>query len=98
MQRYDKDYIKKARQELVEQEVAEEVIEETIEVEPIEGTVTNCDQLFVREEPTIESDALGIIKKGSVIRIYDNEPVNDFYHICTESGLEGYCMKEFIAV
>lgn len=57
----------------------------------------NCARLAVREEPTTNSDVLGVIEEGSSVLIdeYDHD---DFYMICTESGLEGFCMKQFIDI
>lgn len=82
------------------EEIVEPEPEVVVEPEPmpIEGVVSGCDQLYVRSEASIESEPLGIIKHGTNLRIYESESTEDFYSVCTESGLEGFCMKKFIAI
>lgn len=61
------------------------------------GTITDCLTLNVREFPDLESEVLGIVEVLSVVEI--TEDVDDVWcKICTGAGLEGYCMKEYIAV
>lgn len=70
---------------------------EPIKPEPIEGTV-NCEKLNVRSDSTIDSDPVGVINRDSKVFIYENESTDEFYKVCTATGLEGYCMKKFISV
>lgn len=86
------------------EEPVEEIVEEFIPepepeiiAEPIEGVV-ECDQLYVRSEASTDSEPLGIIKRDTVVRIYESESTDDFYSVCTETGLTGFCMKKFISV
>lgn len=65
--------------------------------EPIEGTV-GCEKLNVRSDATIDSEPVGIINRGSKVFIYEDESTDEFYKVCTATGLEGYCMKKFISV
>lgn len=65
---------------------------------PIVGIVANCVRLNVREEPSIESDIVTILDKGSEVHIEDSESSEDFYKICTATGIDGFCMKKFIDV
>ena len=65
--------------------------------EPIEGTV-NCEKLNVRSDATIDSEPVGIINRDSKVFIYEDESTEEFYKVCTATGLEGYCMKKFISV
>ena len=75
----------------------EELVEETPEP-MIEGMVTGCDQMYVRSEASIDSEPLGIIKRDAILRIYESESTNDFYSVCTETGLTGFCVKKFISI
>lgn len=68
---------------------------------PITGVVTDCLKLNVRSTPT---DVPG---KGNVVTtiecltevVIDMEGSTDrFYKICTASGIEGFCMRQYIAV
>ena len=65
--------------------------------EPIEGTV-GCEKLNVRSDATIDSEPVGVINRDSKVFIYKDESTEEFYKVCTATGLEGYCMKKFISV
>lgn len=86
-------------------EPVEEIVEESVPepepeviADPIEGIVVDCASLYVRSEPNIDSEPLGVIKRDTKVRIYESESTEDFYSVCTESGLEGFCMKKFISI
>lgn len=66
--------------------------------EPITGFVDNCIRLNVREKPSIDSEILTALEAGSEVRLLKDEIENGFYKICTASGLEGYCMCEYIVL
>lgn len=70
-------------------------------VELVEGSnfgIVTCDKLVVRNRPDANSDIVSIIDKESEVVIYDSESTDEFYAICTATGAEGFCMKQFIAV
>ena len=78
-----------------------EVVEEIPEVvvpESKEGMVTDCVKLNVRLEPNSDADVVGQINASTKLEVYENESTEDFYKICTHSGVEGYCMKKFITI
>lgn len=60
------------------------------------GVVCNCENLNVREEPSKESKSLCIIKAGDEVEVNGEDA--DFYNVITESGVKGYCMKQFISL
>lgn len=81
------------------EEIVEEIVEESVpEPMPVEGVVSGCEKLYVRSEASTESEPLGVIKCDTNVRIYESESTDDFYSVCTETGLEGFCMKKFISV
>lgn len=83
-------------EELLEQiEEIEEIIPSVPEPVVTEGMVA-CERLYVRSEPTVDSEPLGIIKRDSVVEII--EDAGEFYNVYTETGLDGFCMKKFITV
>ena len=96
-----KNYDKTESVEQVETPIDETPIEtepvEPTKPEPIEGTV-NCEKLNVRSDATIDSDPVGVIARDSKVFIYEDESTEEFYKVCTATGLEGYCMKKFISV
>lgn len=82
--------------EIVEEPVPEP--EPEVIAEPVEGIVVDCASLYVRSEPSIDSEPLAIIKRDTKVRIYESESTEDFYSVCTETSLTGFCMKKFISI
>ena len=90
--------------------IAEEVVEEvTEEVEAVEeteeigeeneiafGTVECKNKLNVRKAPIVGAPIATEIKNGSMVEINLAESTEEFYKVCTEKGVEGFCMKKFI--
>lgn len=74
------------------------VVNAAVKPEPITGVVDNCLRLNVREEPSIEAEILTTLEAGSEVRLLKDEMENGFYKVCTASGLEGYCMCEYIVL
>lgn len=62
------------------------------------GKVRKCLSLNVRKDPSLGAEILGEILLDSEIEINLAESTEDFYKICTVSGLEGFCMKKYIKV
>lgn len=68
---------------------------------PITGVVTDCLKLNVRSTPTDSSGKGNVVTTIECLTevVIDMEGSTDrFYKICTASGIEGFCMKQFIAV
>ena len=101
-----KDYTKFAKpkepEQLVEattiQEVEELVVEPVVVKEPKTGVVEGCAKLNVRKEPNASAEVICIISSGAKVVIDEEESSDDFYKICTVSGVEGYCMKKFVTI
>ena len=62
------------------------------------GKINNCKKLNVRKLPSRDSEIISELVEGSEIMIDNNESTALFYKICTEHGIEGFCMKQFIKV
>ena len=62
------------------------------------GKVVGCVKLNVREEPNTKADVVFEIPVGSKVFIDESCSTDEFYKICTEHGVEGYCMKKFIEI
>lgn len=82
---------------LVTPAIVEDVIEPEIS-EPIEGIVSGCERLNVREEPNKNADIVCVIEKDASVIIDVDDSTDSFYKVCTEAGAEGYCMKNFITI
>ena len=74
------------------------VVEPEVVKEPTLGTVVDCDKLRVRKQPNAMADVLCEIKDGSEVMIDEEESTDNFYKVCTETGVEGFCMKQFIDI
>lgn len=80
------------------EEIVEDISDQeaNTEDEYIMGKVS-CDKLYVRTEPYKDSAPLTIIEKNDEIMILSSDD-QDFYHICTAAGIEGYVVKTFISI
>ena len=84
----------------VEPIVPEPVIPEPV-VEPENrkfGKISNCKKLNIRKLPSRDAEIVSELIEGSEVMIDEKESTALFYKICTEHGIEGYCMKNFIKV
>ena len=63
---------------------------------PVYGIVANCDRLTVRKKPHRASDVLTVIEEDETVEITMYESTKNWYYVKTESGVEGYCMKDYI--
>ena len=82
-------------------ETVEAIVEEVKQEEPDLklGTVTCNNKLNVRKQPEVNpNNIICEIAPGSEVMIDETESTEDFYKVCTEAGVEGFCMKKFIAV
>ena len=62
------------------------------------GKVSNCKKLNIRKLPSRDVEIVSELVEGSEVMIDEKESTALFYKICTEHGIEGYCMKNFIKV
>lgn len=62
----------------------------------VEGVVANCAKLNVREEPNTESEIVCVLDVTSEIEIDVEKSTNSWFKICTATGVEGYCMRNYI--
>ena len=79
-------------------EAVEPAIETAIETAPAPkiGRVFGCTSLNVRKAPKTNAVVICTINCHAEVEIDELESTDDFYKICTASGIEGYCMKKFI--
>ena len=79
-------------------DVTEEIEESISAVNTITGIVSDCKKLRVRNAPGLDSDVICEIEAGSIVEIDEVNSTEEFYKVCTETGIDGYCMKKFIKV
>ena len=78
----------------VETNIKQEVTEGEIQNEQLVRVIPNL--LNVRFEAEKDSTIVTIVSKDDELILLDKEPINGFYHIITKTGIEGYCMVEFV--
>ena len=67
-----------------------------LEEKTIIGIVSNCSKLNVREKPTKASEVKCVLNEGTEVIIDIEKSTNTWYYVITPSGIEGYCMNQFI--
>ena len=78
----------------VETNAEPEVNEEEIQNEQLVRVIPNL--LNIRFTAEKDSTIVTIVSKDDKLILLDKEPINGFYHITTKTGIEGYCMVEFV--
>jgi hypothetical protein len=68
------------------------------EAKPMFGIVTDCIRLNVRVAPYSNAEVATTIDASTDVFIDESESTEDFYKVCTASGIEGFCMRKFITV
>lgn len=66
--------------------------------ENIIGIVTDCLKLNIRKEPDKDSEVVVVVTCLDELKIDPDASTNDWYAVCTAAGMEGFCMKKFVAV
>ena len=62
------------------------------------GKISNCKKLNVRKLPSRDAEIVSELVEGIEVMIDEKESTALFYKICTEHGIEGYCVKDYITV
>lgn len=80
-----------------------ESIEEITETEMSEsskvyGVVTDCLRLNIRMKPDKEAEVATIVTCLDEIEVDLDASTDEWYAVCTAAGIEGFCMKKFIAI
>lgn len=75
--------------------VEENITQETDNVEPLFGSITNCIKLNIREEPSLDSDVIMVLDKGTIVTLLGDKVINGFRKVSID-GRVGYCMSFYI--
>ena len=62
------------------------------------GIVTDCLCLNVRKQPDIHSDVAVVIDALTQVCVDLDASTEDFYKVTTSDGIEGFCMRKYIAL
>lgn len=104
---YSKHQTAPVEPETVEPAVEPAVEPETVEPETVEpeeestdpvGIVTKCMKLNVRKEPNTNAEVITTLVLDTCVTIDEAASTEEFYKVYTGAGIEGFCMKKFIAL
>lgn len=102
------DRFKKAEGEKVVEEIKETIenelqqeIEQLEAVEEnkdiiVEGYVTGCEKLNVRDGNSPNAKVLCVLNKNDIVQVNLTVTVENWYKVCTAAGVKGYCMASYI--
>lgn len=62
------------------------------------GVVSGCTKLNVRNHPDKNAVVVATIAEGTEVAVDANRKYDEWYSVCTATGIDGYCMKEFITI
>lgn len=62
------------------------------------GVVTDCLRAAIYKEPRANSEIVKVVTALTRVTVDMNKSTDGFYRISTSKGIQGYCMKKFIAV
>lgn len=85
--------------ELEQTEASVEELVEEVEpkVDPV-YMINNCKKLNIRKKPNKNSDVLGVVTAVNTLTIEEIKSKPEWVKVITDSGIEGYCMKQYVAV
>ena len=85
--------------QIIEEEIDEPIVEnEAVANEICIGVVSDCDRLNVRKTPSRNALVVAEIDVDTEVMIDLDNSTAGWYNICTATGVEGFCMKDFITV
>lgn len=95
------DSIREAKDAELREKLNENNATETLKApeapKPFTGKVTGCTCLNVRNANNLDAKIVAVIGAGSTVTINKSKSTPDWYYITTEDGVEGFCMKSYIA-
>lgn len=76
------------------------MVKETVETvalpNTVKGTVAHCAKLNVRKSPVVNSEIVCVLDVQSEIEIDVKKSTENWFYVCSATGVEGYCMKQYI--
>lgn len=62
-------------------------------------TVTNCERLNIRKNPSLSAEVLCTVAAKTKVEVFPDEAPADkeWSSVVTESGIEGYCMTKYLS-
>ena len=81
------------------------VVEDTTPLEPevepiveIVGFVSNCAKLNIRNKPSLDAKIVQVVNVKDHLAINLDKSTDEWFHVVTDIGTEGFCMKKFVTM
>lgn len=68
------------------------------EPEVLTGIVADCRKLNVRKRPSVNAPIVCTIPVNTEVEILVEESTDEFYYVYTATGVEGFCVRDYIAI
>ena len=94
----NKDYknYSKPKKQVEEPQIVEEEVSEP--KKQMIGVVVECSSLNIRSKSSTNSEIIATVKAGTELLINEDESVSEWFKVCTEAGIEGFCMRKYVSV
>lgn len=98
------DITEEVEEEIAEVNESEEVEEEVTKEAPKEtdstvvGYVSGCLKLNIREEGYLGANVVCVVPEKTILLIEVAESNDEWYKVYTETGIEGFCMKQYVTL
>lgn len=79
-------------------DVEEELPVADKEPEFVTGTVVGCRKLNVREQMNLGAAVLCELPVSTQVQVFADEHHDEWYHVSTTTGVDGFCMKKYIKI
>ena len=94
------DVTEEVEEEIAEVNESEEVTKEvTKEADStVVGYVSGCLKLNIREEGYPGANVVCVVPEKTALLIEVSESNDEWYKVYTETGMEGFCMKQYVTL
>ena len=86
----------KPNNQIEEPQIVEEEVSEP--KKQMIGVVMDCSSLNIRAKSSINSEIIATVKVGTELLINEDESIGEWYKVCTEVGIEGFCMRKYVSI
>ena len=62
------------------------------------GIVTDCLKMNIYNDPNENSEAITNVNCLDQVMVDPDSSTDEWYAVCTSFGIEGFCMKKFVAI
>ena len=94
------DVTEEVEEEIAEVNESEEVTKEAIKEadSTVVGYVSGCLKLNIREEGYLGANVVCVVPEKTALLIEVAESNDEWYKVYTETGMEGFCMKQYVTL